>query len=283
MITLLECVLAQSLAMQCELLHVFRDRFAQILVDIEFGQILSEHESMSTQTCEQTDLWIDDVSWLDVVSRPDGMESDLRQIRYPLCEHLAHHLAECLAVVLEVLSCLVGVAVGRCAADDLPGVQELLAIDCVESLVVSSVDDHVERVAPHTQVGQPACDERLVLDGIELCVDSQHVSKLLRPPSHGVDKVVACELDIVLVVSSDEDAVFVLDALHVQDLAVLKHLSTMLLADGADILDGSSRCCLPAVFGDECVTVDVVVGVPIWRDDLGEVLSVDHACLAPCS
>ena len=75
MITLLECVLAQSLAMQCELLHVFRDRFAQILVDIEFGQILSEHESMSTQTCEQTDLWIDDVSWLDVVSRPHGMEA----------------------------------------------------------------------------------------------------------------------------------------------------------------------------------------------------------------
>ena len=109
---LLESVLAQALAADGEVFHIFGNGLAQILVHIELGQVLAEHEAVSTQTGQQTDLGIDNVARLDVVAGPDGMEADGCQVGYPLGEHLADDLEEGLTVVLQVLACLIGVAVG---------------------------------------------------------------------------------------------------------------------------------------------------------------------------
>ena len=67
---------------------------------------------MATQTGQQTDLGIDDVARLDVVAGPDGVEADGCQVGNPLGKHLADNLEEGLTVVLQVLACLIGVAVG---------------------------------------------------------------------------------------------------------------------------------------------------------------------------
>ena len=159
--------------------------------------------------------------------------------------------------------------------------QELLAVNGIEALVVTTVDDHVERIAVDTHVGQSAGDECLMLDGEELGVDAEHVGKLLSTPTHSVDKVVAGVFHVVLVVTTHQHAVFVTGTLHVQHLAVLEHLAAMLLAHGAHILDGAARCGLPAVLRNQRVAVDVVVGIPVGRNLLGEVLAVDHVGLAP--
>ena len=159
--------------------------------------------------------------------------------------------------------------------------QELLAVNGVEALIVTTVDDHVERVAVDTHVGQTAGDECLVLHGIELGVDTEHVGKLLGAPTHGVDKVVAGVFHVVLVVTTHEHAVLVTDTLYAQHLAVLEHLAAMLLAHVAHIVDGAARGSLPAVLRNQRVAVDVVVGIPVRRDDLSEVLAVNHVGLAP--
>ena len=159
--------------------------------------------------------------------------------------------------------------------------QELLSVDGVEALVVTAVDNHVERVAVDAHVRQPAGDECLVLDGEELSVDAEHVGELLRAPSHGINKVVAGVLHIVLVVTAHQHTEFVAGFLHVQHFAVLEHFAAMLLAHGAHILDSASRSRLPAVLRNQGVAVDVVVRIPVRRNFLGEVLAVYHVGLAP--
>ena len=91
---LLEGVLAQAVSADGKVLHVLGNGLAQILVDIEFGKVLAEHEAVSSQAGEQSDFGIDDVTRLDVVSCPDGVEADIRQVGYPLGEHLADNLED---------------------------------------------------------------------------------------------------------------------------------------------------------------------------------------------
>lgn len=110
--SLLEGVLAQPLASDGKILHVGGNRLAQVLVHIELGKVLAKHEAMTTQARQQADFGINDVTRLNVVASPHCMEADGRQIGNPVGKHLAHHLEEGLTVILQVLACLIGVAVG---------------------------------------------------------------------------------------------------------------------------------------------------------------------------
>ena len=278
---LLEGVLAEAFAGEGEVGHVGGDGAAEVFVDVEFGEVLSEHEAVSAEACEEAHLGVDDVARLGVAAGPYGVEADVAQAGDPLGEDFGDDFEELAAVVLDVLSGFVGVGVGAGAADDLTGVGELLAIDGGEAAVVAAVDDHVERLAGGAEHGEAAYDEGLVLDGVESGVDIEHVGEFLGAPAHGVDKVVAREFHVVLVVAAHQHTVLVAHTLHVQHLAILHDLAAMLLADGAHILDGASRCGLPAILGDQGVAVGVVVGIPVGRDFLGEVLAVDHVGLAP--
>ena len=98
---------------------------------------------MAAQAGEHTDLGVDDVAWLHVVAGPCRVEAHRGEVRDPVGEDFAANLQELLAVVLQVLTGLEGVAVGRGAADDLSRVQELLSVDGAEAFVVTAVDDHV--------------------------------------------------------------------------------------------------------------------------------------------
>ena len=95
-----------------QILHVARHFLAEVLVHIDLGEVLAEHEAVTTQAGEQTDLWVDDVTRLGVTTRPAGEEADLTEVRNPLGEDLGDNLQELLAVVLDVLTSLVGISVG---------------------------------------------------------------------------------------------------------------------------------------------------------------------------
>ena len=59
---LLKCVLAQALAAEGEVFHVAGHLLAEVLVHINLGEVLAEHEAVATQAREQTDLRVDDVT-----------------------------------------------------------------------------------------------------------------------------------------------------------------------------------------------------------------------------
>ena len=167
---LLERVLTQSLATQSQILHVARHLLAEVLVHIQLGEVLAEHEAVAAQAGEDTDLRVDDVTRLGVTTSPASQEAHFAQVGNPLGEDLGDDLQELLAVVLDVLACLVSVGVGAGAADDLASVGPLLSVDGAEALVVTAVDDHVERTTIGSHHGQTARDEGLVLHWIETCV-----------------------------------------------------------------------------------------------------------------
>ena len=154
------------MAAEGEVLHVARHLFAEVLVHIDLGKVLAEHEAVTTQTGEDTDLGVDDVTRLGVTTSPASEEADFAQVGNPFGEDLGNDLQELLAVVLDVLTGLVGVGVGAGAADDLAGVGPLLSVDGAEAFVVTTVDDHVERTSVRSHHRQTARDEGLVLDRI---------------------------------------------------------------------------------------------------------------------
>ena len=110
--TLLEGILTQAFAAQCEILHVARHVFAEVFIDIEFGEVLAEHEAMATQASKHAHLGIDDVARLHVIAGPHSVEAHGGEVRNPVGEDLGADLQELLAVVFEVLSSLESVAVG---------------------------------------------------------------------------------------------------------------------------------------------------------------------------
>lgn len=278
---LLEGVLAEAFAGEGEVGHVGGDGAAEVFVDVEFGEVLSEHEAVSAEASEEAHRGVDDVARLGVAASPYGVEADVAQAGDPLGEDFGDDFEELAAVVLDVLSGLVGVGVGAGAADDLAGVGELLAVDGGEAAVVAAVDDHVERLAGGAEHGEAACDEGLVLDGVEAGVDAEHVGEFLGAPAHGVDEVVAEELDVVPVVGADECGDLVATALHLEEFAVFVEGAAGGDAEGADIVDDAPRGGLPAVAGDEGVGVGGGAVVPEGGYFGSEVAAVDHVGVAP--
>ena len=248
------------------MLHVGGYLAAEVLVDIELREVLAEHEAVAAEAGEETHLGVDHVARLGVASRPDGQETHLAQVGNPFGEDLGDNLEELLAVVLDVLACLVGIGVGAGAADNLACVAELLAIDGTEALVVATVDNHVERAllaSRHlTHHRETTGDEGLVLDGVEADVEVELVDELLGTPTHGVDEVVAGVLDVCPFMVADKGEVLVAVAPDMQQLAVLVVAAAVLHADAADVVDDAARGGLPAVAGDEGVAVSVLAVVP---------------------
>ena len=117
------------MATQGKLFHVARHLAAQVFVDIQLGEVLTQHESVSAQAGEQAHLRVDDVARLGVAAGPAGQEAYFLQAWQPFGEDLADNLKELLAVVLDVLARLVGVGVGASAADNLARMLELLTVD----------------------------------------------------------------------------------------------------------------------------------------------------------
>ena len=163
---LLEGVLAQAVAGDGEARHVRRGLFAEVLIDVDLGEVLSQHKAMSTHTDQQTMLRIHDVARLGVVAGPRGLEADVLELRNPVDEHLRAHLQELLRIVLQLLAGLLLLSRGRRAADDLAGLRELLTIDGGEAFVLPAVDEHVQRVAVLTQHRQTMRDKGLVFNRI---------------------------------------------------------------------------------------------------------------------
>ena len=111
-INLLKGILAQAFSTQGEVLHVAGNLLAEVLVDVQLGEVLTQHEAVSTQTGEDTHLRVDNVARLGVSSGPAGEEADFAQVGNPLGKDLRDNIQELPAVVLDVLTCLVGISVG---------------------------------------------------------------------------------------------------------------------------------------------------------------------------
>ena len=201
---LLERILRQSLAANLEVFHIGRHLTTEVLVNVEFGKILSQHEAMTAQTGAEAHLWVDDIAWLGVATCPNGQESHIAQVGNPLGKHLADNLQELLAIVLDVLTGLVGIGVGAGATDNLTRVSPLLTIDGAEAFVVTAVDNHVQRTTIRTHHRQTARDKGLVLHRIEARVKAELVVELLGSPSHRVDEMVAGVLHIMSLVVANQ-------------------------------------------------------------------------------
>ncbi len=237
---------------------------------------------MAAEAGEEAHLGVDDVARLRVATRPDGQEAHLFEAGNPLGEDLGDYLQKLLAVVLDVLASLVGVGVGTGAADDLTRVGELLAVDGAESFVVTTVDNHVQCVAVHAHQRQPTRNEGLVLHGVEARVDAQHVGETLGSPAHGVDKVLAVVFHVLALVGAHQgQRAATVDALHVQQLAVLVHTTAEALADATDVVYHAARRSLPAVARHQGVAVGRLAVVPQGRYLPFEVLAVHHVGVAP--
>ena len=75
--SLLKRVLAQPLATQGQVLHVARHLLAEVLVHIQLGEVLAEHEAVAAQAGEDADLRVDDVTRLGVTTSPASQEAHL--------------------------------------------------------------------------------------------------------------------------------------------------------------------------------------------------------------
>ena len=71
--------------------------------------------------------------------------------------------------------------------------------------------------------------------------------------------------------------------LHMQQLAVLIIATALLHAYATDIVDNTSRRCLPAIAGDKGMAVGILAVVPQGRNLLLEVLALNHIGVAPCT
>ena len=130
----------------------------------DLGKILTEHEAVSAQACEDTDLRVNDVTRFGVTTSPASEETDFAQVGNPLGEDLRNDFQKLLAVVLDVLACLVCISVGAGTADDLASVCPLLSVYSAEALVVAAVDDHIERASIGSHHGQTARNESLMFN-----------------------------------------------------------------------------------------------------------------------
>ena len=146
---------------------------------------------------------------------------------------------------------------------------------------MATVDNHVEWATVGSHHGQTAGDEGLVLDGIKSGVEVELVDEFLGTPSHGIDKMVAGILNIPTFVVAHQCDIVTSYALHMQQLAVLVVGATLLHAYPAYVVNHSTRCCLPAVAGDEGVAVGVAAVVPQGRNLLLEVFALHHVGIAP--
>ena len=88
--------------------------------------------------------------------------------------------------------------------DNLSSMEELLAIYCGKSVIVASVDNHVERVAILAEIREWVGDEGLVLDWIELGVDAEHIGEFFCIPSHGINEMSADDVLVFSVVVFNE-------------------------------------------------------------------------------
>ena len=82
---------------------------------------------------------------LHIVACPGGLYTDFLESRNPLGEDFGGYLQEGLSIDPEILAGLCGIGGRRGTADDLACVGELLPVDSRESLVMTAVDEHVQR------------------------------------------------------------------------------------------------------------------------------------------
>ena len=75
---LFECLFAEAGAGEFEVVEVVWDWLSEEVVYVEFGYVLWEHEAVSAHSGEEAEFWVDDVAWLNVVARPDCLETNTR-------------------------------------------------------------------------------------------------------------------------------------------------------------------------------------------------------------
>lgn len=175
---LFEGVLAQSVAAEQQAVHIGGNFLAHVLVHVDLGKVLAQHEAVTLQADEQAVARVDDVARLGVVARPEGLEADGTQLRNPLAEHLGADFEEVLCVVFQVLARFGGVGTRRSTTDNLARLLELLSVNGGEAFVTAAVDEHVEAFAILAQHRQTAGDKGLVLNGIKTCFNTELFGEL---------------------------------------------------------------------------------------------------------
>ncbi len=69
------------MAREGQILHVARHLLAEVLVHIQLGEVLAEHEAVAAQAGEDTDLRGDYVRRLGVTTSPASEVADFSEVR----------------------------------------------------------------------------------------------------------------------------------------------------------------------------------------------------------
>lgn len=91
---LFEGVFGEAFAVDAEVVHVGGYVAAEVFIDVEFGEVLAEHEAVAAEACAESYFGVDDVAWLGVAACPYGEESDFAEVGDPFGEDFGDDFEE---------------------------------------------------------------------------------------------------------------------------------------------------------------------------------------------